>query len=330
MKAVLVENYGGVENLRYADVPTPDPNDGEALVRQTHAGVNFIDIYMRNGLYRRSDTYAQSPPMVIGMEGGGVIEAVGPGVSNLKPGQRVAYCIDLGSYAEYATVPAWKLVPVPDDIPDDIATALMLQGATAHYMTHTLFPLQAGQSCLIHAGAGGVGQLMIQLAKVRGATVFATVGSPEKADIARARGADHVILYREQDFLDIVKERTHGEGVNVVYDSVGKDTIDRSIRSLKRRGTCVNYGAASGAVTAVSPLELAEAGSVFFTRPHLADYISTAEERRSRAEDLFQLVREKRLTVTLDRTFPLADAANAHQAMENRETRGKLLLKIAN
>lgn len=330
MKAVLVNEYGGVENLSYDDVPTPDPKEGEALVRQSHAGVNFIDIYMRNGLYRSSDTYAQNPPMVIGMEGGGVIEAVGARVTDLRPGQRVAYCIDLGSYAEYAAVPAWKLVPVPDDIPDDIATALMLQGATAHYMTHTLFPLQAGQSCLIHAGAGGVGQLMIQLAKTRGVTVFATVGSPEKADIAKARGADHVILYREQDFLDVVKERTHGEGVNVVYDSVGKDTIDRSIRSLKRRGTCVNYGAASGAVTAVSPLELAEAGSVFFTRPHLADYIATAEERRGRAEDLFQLVRERRLTVTLDRTFPLADAAKAHQAMENRETRGKLLLKIAN
>jgi len=264
--------------------------------------------------------------MVIGMEGAGTVERLGPGVDGVAPGERVAYCLQLGSYAEYAAVPAWKLVKVPDDIPLDIATALQLQGCTAHYLTHSLYPLEAGHSCLVHAGAGGVGQLVIQLAKARGATVFATVGSQEKADIARARGADHVILYRTVDFARAVLDLTDGEGVDVVYDSVGKDTIDGSLRCLKRRGVLSNNGAASGAVTSVDPLDLAEAGSVFFTRPHLADYMATAEERNRRAGDLFGLFREHRLSVVIDRTFPLAEAALAHDAIEGRRTRGKFLL----
>lgn len=328
MRAIRVQAYGGADQLQLDEVPTPDPGPGEALVRQTFAGINFIDVYMRDGTYKKSDTYAQTPPMVIGMEGAGHVETVGEGGDDLKPGDAVAYCIDLGSYAEYATVPAWKLVPVPDGVPLDVATALQLQGSTAHYLSHSLFPLEAGHRCLIHAGAGGLGQLLIQIAKAKGAEVFTTVGSPEKAEIAKARGADHVILYRDVDFAEAVLELTGGDGVNVVYDSVGKDTIRGSMKCCARRGVISNNGNASGAIGALDPLELAEAGSIFFTRPHLADYMLTAAVRRERASDLFGLYAEGALSVTLDRTFPLADARAAHERIEARQSMGKILLEI--
>jgi NADPH2:quinone reductase len=249
-------------------------------------------------------------------------------VTNVRVGDRVAYCIVRGSYAEYAAVPAARLVRVPDHVPLGIATALMLQGCTAHYLSHSVFPLGPSKTCLVHAGAGGVGQLLIQLAKYRGATVIATAGSADKAAIAKARGADHVVLYREEDFREAVMRLTGRSGVDVVYDAVGRDTIAKSIRSLKRRGLCVNYGGASGLVDAVSPLDLAEAGSVFFTRPHLADYISTPEELNTRTNDLFGAYSAGKLTVTIDREFPLVDAADAHRQIESRGTRGKILLKI--
>lgn len=329
MKAVAISKFGGPESLQYADWPDPVPGAGEAVVRLEYAGVNFIDVYMRSGQYARSDTYRTPLPMTIGMEGGGTVAALGAGVTGLKVGDRVAYCIVRGSYAQYAAVPGWKLVRVPDDVPLAVATALMLQGSTAHYLSHSAFTLGPGQTCLVHAGAGGVGQLLIQLAKQRGATVIATAGGPDKAAIAAKRGADHVILYRESDFREEVMKLTGGEGVDVVYDAVGKDTIHGSIRSLKRRGLCVNYGGASGLVQSVEPLELAEAGSVFFTRPHLADYIATPEERRSRADDLFAAWRAGRLTVAIDREFPITEAAQAHRHLEARGTRGKLLLAVS-
>ncbi len=332
MRAIGVNAFGGPEALSVLDLPEPEPGPGEARVRVTVAGVNFIDVYMRSGAYRRSDTYRTPLPMVLGMEGVGRIDALGEGVGDLAPalgpGQRVAWCIHRGAYAEAAVVPAWKLVPVPDDMPDEVACALQLQGCTAHYLTHSAFALGPGHSCLLHAGAGGVGQLVIQLAKLRGATVIATVGSAEKAEIARARGADHVILYREADFRERVMEITGGEGVDVVYDSVGRETIARSIRSLKRRGLVVNYGGSSGLVEAVSPLELAEAGSVFFTRPHLADYMQGSAEIRSRTDALFALVREGRLGVAIDRVLPLDAAPEAHRILEGRGTRGKLVLQL--
>ncbi len=328
MKAILVAEYGGADKLTFAEAPRPEPGEGEALVRIAWAGVNFIDVYMREGVYKRSETYAQRPPMVIGMEGAGTVEALGPGTNGLAEGDTVAYCLELGSYAEYAAVPAWKLVPVPAEVPLDVATALQLQGSTAHYLTHALYPLGPGDTCLIHAGAGGVGQLVIQLAKARGATVIATVGSREKAEIARARGADHAILYREVDFREAVLEITGGRGVDVVYDSVGRDTLAGSLRCLRRRGTCCLFGGSSGAVTSIDPLDIAEAGSVFFTRPHLADYIADAAERRARAEALFRMYREGRLVVTIDCTLPLMQAAEAHRILEDRETKGKLLLEV--
>lgn len=315
--------------LRVADVPEPEPAAGEAIVRIEYAGVNYTDVYQRSGLYARSQTYRTPLPMVIGMEGGGTVAALAGNATGLAVGDRVAYCIVRGSYAEKASVPAWRLVKVPDDMPMQVATALMLQGLTAHYLAHSAFALAPGHTCLVHAGAGGVGRLLIQVAKLRGAQVIATVGSAEKAAIARRCGADHVILYRDTDFREEVMRITGGTGVDVVYDAVGRDTIHKSIRSLKKRGLCVNYGGASGLVESLEPLELAEAGSVFFTRPHLADYLSTREELQARATDLFAAWRAGRLDVAIDREFPLVQAADAHRYLEGRGTRGKLLLRVA-
>lgn len=328
MKAISIARFGGPEELRLIDTAPPEPGPGEALVRIARAGVNFIDVYMRNGSYARSHTYKTPLPMVLGMEGAGTVAAIGPGVTDIAVGETVAYCLSRGSYAEYAVVPAWRLARVPDGVPLDVATTLMLQGCTAHYLTHSAFPLGPDHTCLIHAGAGGVGQLVIQLARRRGARVLATVGSAEKADIAKARGADACILYREADFREEVMRLTDGRGVDVVYDSVGKDTIHRSIRSLRRRGLCILFGGSSGQVAAVEPLELAEAGSVFFTRPHLADYTASAAEIRTRTGDLFAAWKAGELEVTVDREIPLGDAGEAHRILEGRGTRGKLLLQV--
>jgi NADPH2:quinone reductase len=325
MRAIAVTEFGGPEKLALIDVPVPQPAAGDALVKLEYAGVNYIDIYMRSGEYARSQTYKTPLPMVIGMEGIGTVVTAADG---LAAGQRVAYCIVRGSYAEYAAVPAWKLVKVPADVPAPIAVTLMLQGLTAHYLVHSAFALDKGHVCLVHAAAGGVGQLLVQCAKLRGATVIATVGSAEKAEIARARGADHVILYRETDFREQVMRLTGGKGVDVAYDSVGKDTIAGSIRSLRRRGLCVNYGGASGLVRSIEPLELGEAGSVFFTRPHLADYLATPQEIAARAGDLFAAWRARKLVVTVDREFALAEAGAAHRYLEGRNTKGKLVLRI--
>jgi NADPH2:quinone reductase len=328
VKAVTIARFGGPDVLELSEIDKPAPQPGEALVELECAGVNFIDIYMRAGQYARSHTYRTPLPMTLGMEGGGVVAALGEGVTDFAVGDRVAYCIVRGSYAQFASVPASRLVPVPANVPMPIATGLMLQGLTAHYLAHSAYPLGPGKTCLIHAGAGGVGQLLIQLAKLRGATVIATVGSGEKAVIAGERGADHVILYRDVDFRDEVRRLTGGRGVDVVYDAVGRDTIARSIRSLARRGLCVNYGGASGLVTSIEPLELAEAGSVYFTRPHLADYISSAAELRERAADLFAAYAAGILAVTIERELPLADVAEAHRWLEARHTKGKLLLDV--
>lgn len=328
MKAVTIARFGGPDVLELSEIDKPAPQPGEALVELECAGVNFIDIYMRAGQYARSHTYRTPLPMTLGMEGGGVVAALGEGVTDFAVGDRVAYCIVRGSYAQFASVPASRLVPVPANVPMPIATGLMLQGLTAHYLAHSAYPLGPGKTCLIHAGAGGVGQLLIQLAKLRGATVIATVGSGEKAVIAGERGADHVILYRDVDFRDEVRRLTGGRGVDVVYDAVGRDTIARSIRSLARRGLCVNYGGASGLVASIEPLELAEAGSVYFTRPHLADYISSAAELRERAADLFAAYAAGILAVTIERELPLADVAEAHRWLEARHTKGKLLLDV--
>ena len=325
MKAVQLQHYGGLDALSLVNVDIPTPADGEVLVRIESAGVNFIDIYMREGHYQQSPTYGSDLPFTLGMEAlGTVVDANGD--SRLKVGDRVAYCLSRGSYAEYAVVPAWKLVVVPPDIDSNTGVALMLQGCTAHYLTHSLFPLSAGDWCLVHAGAGGVGQLLIQLARKRGAQVITTVGTPEKSEIVKALGADHAVLYREVDFFEAVQSVTEGRGVDVVYDAVGKQTIASSIRCLKRRGTCVNYGGSSGLVETVSPLALAEAGSVFFTRPHLAHYMADQVEVQSRCADLFEVVASGELSVRIDREFELCEFSKAHARLESRGTLGKLLL----
>ncbi len=327
MKAMAITQFGGPENLRLIDFPDPEPAAGEALVQIEYAGVNFIDVYMRNGEYAKSHTYPTPLPMTVGMEGGGKVVALGEGVTGLKVGDRVAYCLVRGSYAPYAAVPAGRLVKIPQEVPTRIAAALMLQGLTAHYLSRSAFALGAGNLCLVHAGAGGVGQLLVQLAKACGATVIATVGDHDKAEIVKRRGADHVILYRETDFREEVMAITDGKGVDVVYDAVGKDTIRRSMRCLRKRGLCVNYGGASGLVQSIEPLELAEAGSIYFTRPHLADYIATSAELQGRAADLFAAHMAGRLDVAIDREFALEDAPAAHRHLEGRNTKGKLLLR---
>lgn len=329
MRAIQIAAFGGPENLRLADVPVPKAGPGEVLVRVARAGINFIDVYMRSGIYARSDTYKTPLPMTLGMEGAGVVEALGDASGEWSPGDRVAYCLARGSYAEYAVVPAWRLVPVPEEVDFDQATALMLQGSTAHYLTHAAFRLEPGHVCLVHAGAGGVGQTLIQLAKRRGATVITTVGSPAKAEIARSRGADHTIEYRRENFRERVREITAGEGVHVAYDSVGKDTIHDSIRCVRRRGLCILFGASSGVVPSIEPFELAEAGSIFFTRPHLADYMASAAEIRGRASDLFAAAADGGLTAAIHAVLPLGDARLAHETIEGGQTRGKILLAVA-
>ena len=327
MRAIQIDQYGGAAGLTLREVPTPSPQPGEVRVDLSIAGLNFIDVYMREGKYRDSRTYGTPLPFTLGMEGAGVV-ADAKGSERVSEGDRVAWCLVRGSYAESAGVPDWKLVKLPDDIDFDTGAALMLQGCTAHYLSHSAAPLNPGDWCLIHAGAGGVGQILIQLAVRRGARVITTVGSEEKAEIARSLGATHCILYRQDDFLEAVREITHGEGVAVAYDSVGKDTIERSIQCLKRRGTIVNYGGASGLVDSVSPLALAEAGSVFFTRPHLAHYLSDHEEISMRTNDLFRAVTHGDLKVRIDQRFPLENAADAMRYLEERRSRGKILLDI--
>lgn len=326
MRAIQLEDYGGSDLMRTAEVPVPDPGPGQVLVRQSLAGVNFIDVYVRRGIYRRSETYLNAPPFTPGMEGGGVVEKAGLGVDGLEPGDRVAYCLVLGSYAEFALVPAWRLVKVPDGIPMETAVTLMLQGSTAHYLGRSLFPLEGGMSCLVHAGAGGVGQLLSQVARISGARVITTVGSVEKADLSRGLGAEP-ILYHDEDFAERVREMTGGRGVDVVYDGVGRATFPGSLKAVKRLGTVVLFGGASGAVASVNPLDLAEAGSVFLTRPHLWDYTFDAPEITRRARDLFGWVAEGRLRCAVDRLFPLTGARAAHDHLEAGLSRGKLLLE---
>lgn len=327
MKAMAIARFGGPEELRLVDFPDPQPAAGEALVHIDYAGVNFIDTYMRSGEYAKSHTYQTPLPMTVGMEGAGRVLSLGAGVADLEVGDRVAYCLVRGSYAPLAVVPAGRLVKIPVEVSTRIAAALMLQGLTAHYLSHSAFTLGADSTCVIHAGAGGVGQLLIQLAKARGAAVIATVGDHDKAEIAKRRGADHVVLYRETDFRVAVMDITHGKGVDVVYDAVGKDTIRGSMRCLRKRGLCVNYGGASGLVASIEPLELAEAGSIYFTRPHLADYIATGAELQGRAADLFAAHIAGRLEVAIDREFALEEAPAAHRYLEGRHTKGKLLLR---
>jgi NADPH2:quinone reductase len=320
MKAIRAHEYGGPEALRYEEAPLPEPSSGEARVKIEAAGVNFIDVYHRTG------RYPGQLPITPGVEGAGVVDALGPDVSELKSGDRVAYAMHQGSYGEYAVVPAWRLVLIPDSVDTRLAAAVMLQGMTAHYLTHTIYPLRPDDTALVHAAAGGVGLLLTQMAKRRGARVIGTVSTEEKAHLAREVGADEVILYTQTDFEAETKRLTNGEGVNVVYDSVGKTTFDNGLNCLKPRGYMVLYGASSGPAPPLDPQVLAAKGSLFLTRPSLAHYSADREEILRRSGDLFEWMADGQLKVRVDKAYPLADAAEAHRYMEGRKTRGKLLL----
>lgn len=320
MKAVRVHKYGGPEVLTLEEIPVPEPKAGEARVKIEAIGVNYIDIYQRTGLY------PLQTPFTLGTEGAGIVDAVGPNVTEVKKGERVGYASIPGSYAEYAIVPAARLVPIPPNIEARTAAALMLQGMTAHYLTHSTYPLKKGETALLHAAAGGVGLLLIQISKQLGATVIGTVSTEAKAKLAKEMGADHLILYTQNDFLAEVKKLTDGRGVNVVYDSVGQTTFDKSLDCLRPRGYLVLFGQSSGPVPPFDPGKLAAKGSLFLTRPSLPHYTLERSELLQRANDVFNWTATGKLKVRIDKTFPLAEVAEAHRQLEGRKTTGKVIL----
>ena len=321
MRAIQINRTGGPEVLELKDLPTPTPAAGQALIRIEASGVNFIDIYFREGRY-------PSPlPFIPGQEAAGIIEALGPDQpSPFKVGDRVAWCSVPGTYAEYSVAPTGRLVRVPDGVSSQQAAAALLQGMTAHYLAFSAYTIQPGDSVLIHAGAGGVGLLLIQIAKRLGARVFTTVSTDDKAALAREAGADEVILYTREDFPTRVRELTQGKGLSVVYDSVGKTTFEGSLASIHPRGMLVLFGGSSGAVPPFDLIKLSTLGSLFITRPRLQDYTATREELDRRSSDIFGWIADGSLKVRIGQTYPLPEAAQAHRDLEGRKTTGKVLL----
>ncbi len=320
MKAIQVKQVGGPEAMELVGLPVPEPRASEAVVKLAASGVNFIDVYNREGRYK------VALPFVLGQEGAGTVTAVGADVKSVKPGDRVAWASVLGSYAEYAAVPAERLVPVPAGVTDEQAAATMLQGMTAHYLSHDTFPLKRGQTALVHAAAGGVGLLLTQMAHNIGAHVIATVSTEEKAKLAREAGADEIILYTQQDFETETKRLTAGKGVDVVYDSVGKTTFEKGLNVLRPRGMMVLYGGSSGAVPPFDLIALSQKGSLFVTRPTLGYYTLTREELLARSGAVFGMIGAGKLKLRIEHTYPLAQAQKAHRELEGRKTTGKLLL----
>lgn len=321
MKAIRVHETGDPEKLVYEEIPAPSPGPGQVLVAIRSIGVNFIDIYHRTGLY------SAATPFIPGMEAAGVVEDPGDADSGIHTGDRVAYAMVPGSYAEYAVVDSEKLVPVPESIDFESAAAVLLQGMTAHYLTHSTFPLKKGATLLLHAAAGGVGLLLTQIARQLGARVIATVSTDDKAALVREAGAGHVILYSRTDFAAEVQKITEASGVDVVFDSVGRDTFDRSLDCLKPRGTMVLFGQSSGPVPPLDPNILNPKGSLYLTRPNLAHYVATRAELLRRAGDLFRWIEAGDLKLRVDSVFPLSEASEAHRLLESRSTRGKVLLR---
>jgi NADPH:quinone reductase len=319
MQAIRVLNVGGPEVMTLREVPTPVPAAGQVLINIAAGGVNFIDLYVREG------RYGNQPPFTPGQEAAGTVAAVGEGVTTVKTGDRVAWCSVLGTYAQFALAPADRIVPIPDGVSFEQAAAVMLQGMTAHYLAHTAYTIRPGDEILIHAGAGGVGLLLTQVAKSLGARVLVTVSSEGKGALCRDAGADEVILYTQVDFATEVQRLTAGRGLAVVYDAVGKTTFDKSLLSLKSRGTLVLYGSASGPVPAFDPERLAKK-ALYLTRPLLGAYTVTRSELLTRATDILNAVMKGGLRVRVERTYPLAEAAQAHRDLESRKTTGKLLL----
>ena len=320
MKAIQVTRVGGPEVLTVAEVPVPQLEPNEALVQIKAAGVNFIDVYFREG------RYPAQLPFVNGQEAAGVVTAIGSDVTNLKPGDRVAYTSSLGAYAEYAAVPANRLVHIPDGLDFRQAAAAMLQGMTAHYLSHSTYPLKRGETALIHAAAGGVGLLLVQMAKQLGARVIGTVGSEEKAKLAREVGADEVIIYTDQDFETETRRLTDGKGVHVVYDGVGKTTFEKDLNVMRPRGYLVLFGGSSGAVPPFDLIKLSQKGSLFVTRPTLVNYTASREELEQRSGEVLQMILGGELKVRIHSTYPLTQAQEAHRDLEGRKTTGKILL----
>jgi NADPH2:quinone reductase len=322
MKCIQVKVVGGPENMELVEVPTPVPGPKQALIKIAASGVNFIDVYFRTGLYKAD------LPAALGQEAAGTVEAVGPEVTEVAVGDRVAYAMNRGSYAEYAVVPSWALVKIPAHVDFNTAAAAMLQGMTAHYLTHSTFPLKSGDTCLVHAAAGGTGGLIVQMAKMVGARVFGTVSNDAKAKIASDHGADEVILYTQQDFEAEARRLTGGRGVDVVYDSVGRTTFDKSLGSLRPRGTMALFGQSSGPVPPFDPTILNTKGSLFLSRPSLGHHVLTRDELLWRAGDVLNWIDAGKLKLRIDRTYPLSQVAEAHRALEGRHTSGKLLLTV--
>ncbi len=320
MKAIQVKQVGGPEAMELVELPVPQPKPNEAVVKLAASGVNFIDVYFREGRYKAA------LPFVLGQEGAGVITAVGAEVKSFKVGDRVAWTAVLGSYAEYAAVPEDRLVPIPQGVSDQQAAAAMLQGMTGHYLSHDTYPLKKGETALVHAAAGGVGLLLVQMAHNIGARVVATVSTEEKAELARGAGADEVILYTQSDFEAETKRLTGGKGVDVVYDSVGKTTFEKGLNILRPRGMMVLFGGSSGAVPPFDLIVLSQKGSLYVTRPTLAHYTATREELVTRSRAVFGMIAAGELKLRIEHTYPLAEAQRAHRDLEGRKTTGKLLL----
>ena len=322
MRAARIHETGGTEKILLEETQAPALVPGQAIVKVEYAGVNFIDVYKREGAYKIP------LPSTLGEEGAGTVVAVATGVTTVKEGDRVAWASLIGAYAEYIALPAERLVPIPANIPSRLAAAVMLQGMTAHYLTRTTYPLKPGDSCLVHAAAGGAGLLLVQIAKKSGAIVIGTAGSEEKAELARKAGADHVVVYTREDFVTETKRLTNNAGVNVVYDSVGKTTFNGGLDVIKNRGMMVLFGQSSGPVEPVDPQVLNRKGSLFLTRPTLAHYTSSREELLSRAGDLFTWIERGELNVRVGAEFPLEKIADAHDALEGRQTTGKVVIRI--
>ena len=320
MKAIRIHAAGGPEAMRLEEVPQPTPKAGEAIVKIDAAGLNYIDVYFRSGQYKAEY------PITLGLEGGGTVTAVGSGVSEVKVGDKVAYTGVPGAYAEYAAVPAARLVVLPAGVSTRQGAAAMLQGMTAHYLAVSTYPLKKGDTCLVHAAAGGVGLLLCQMAKMRGARVIGTVSTDDKAKLAREAGADEIIIYTREDFEARVKEMTGGKGLQVVYDAVGKTTWEKSLGSLAPRGMMALYGQSSGPIGQIDPGILNVKGSLFLTRPSLNHHIASREELLARAGDVLGWIRDGKLKMRMEFDFPLKDAAEAHRALEGRRTTGKVLL----
>jgi NADPH2:quinone reductase len=320
MKAIQVRKTGGPEVLEVAELPVPQPKANEAVVKTAASGVNFVDVYHREG------RYPNPLPFVVGQEGAGTISAVGAEVKSVKAGDRVAWTGIMGSYAEYVAVPAERLVPIPAGVSDREAASAMLQGMTAHYLSHTTFPLKRGDTALVHAAAGGVGLLLVQMAHNIGARVIGTVSTETKAKLAREAGADDIILYTQADFETETKRLTDGKGVDVVYDSVGKTTFEKGLNVLRPRGMMVLYGGSSGPVAPFDPVGLTSRGSLFLTRPSLGHYIVTREELETRARAVLGMISAKKLKLRIEHLYPLDQAQQAHRDLEGRKTTGKLLL----